>query len=265
ILEDSRAPIVLTQKPLVDKLPHFNGQAICLDSGWTQVANQPQENPISLAKPENLAYTLFTSGSTGRPKGVALEHRSVVAFVHWANQVFTPKQLQGVLFSHSICFDLSVFEMFVPLSAGGKVVIVPDVLHLPNLAARDELTLINTVPSAIAELLHLNCVPDSVKTINLAGEALSGSLVDQIYAATKVDKVYNLYGPTETTTYSTYTLVPSGCRVTIGKPIANTQAYILDANRMPVPIGVTGELYLAGAGLARGYHGRPDLTNERFV
>jgi len=265
ILEDSKVPIVLTQKSLVNELPNFVGQAICLDSGWTQIANHPQENPSSPVKPENLAYTLFTSGSTGRPKGVALEHRSAVAFIHWANRVFTPKQLEGVLFATSICFDLSVFEMFVPLSVGGKIVIVPNVLHLRNLSAKDGITLINTVPSAIAELLRMGCVPDSVKTINLAGEALSGSLVDQIYETTNVDYVYNLYGPTETTTYSTCTLLPSGCPVTIGKPIANTQAYILDANRNLVPIGVTGELYLAGAGLARGYYGRPDLTNERFV
>ena len=265
ILEDSKAPIVLTQKSLMDKLPNFSGQTVCLDSGWAQITNQPQENPVSLVKPENLAYTLFTSGSTGRPKGVALEHRSAVAFIHWANRVFTPKQLEGVLFSTSICFDLSVFELFVPLSAGSKVVIVPNVLHLPNLSAKDGITLINTVPSAMAELLRMGYVPQSVKTINLAGEALSGSLVDQIYALTNVDYVYNLYGPTETTTYSTYMLVPSGCPVTIGKPIANTQAYILDPNRNLVPIGVTGELYLAGAGLARGYYGRSDLTNERFV
>jgi thioesterase domain-containing protein/acyl carrier protein len=151
------------------------------------------------------------------------------------------------------------------LSTGGKVIVARNALHLPNLPEKDEVTLINTVPSAIAELLRMGAVPASVKTVNLAGEALLDTLVERIYANTKVDKVYNLYGPTETTTYSTYTLVRRGCPVTIGRSIADTQCYILDASRNPVPIGVMGELYIGGAGLARGYFARPELTNERFV
>ena len=265
ILEDSKAPIVLTEESLVDELPSFAGQSICLDADWARIACESEENLVIQVKPENLAYVLFTSGSTGRPKGVALEHRAAVNFLQWAKQVFTPQELAAVLFSTSVCFDLSVFEIFVTLSAGGKIILAPNVLHLPTLPAKDEVTLINTVPSAMAELLRMGAVPASVKTVNLAGEALSDTLVEQIYATTHVDKVYNLYGPTETTTYSTYTLVRRGCPVTIGRPIANTQCYILDASRNPVPIGVKGELYLAGSGLARGYYGRPELTNERFV
>ncbi len=265
ILQDSKAPIVLTQKSLVNELPEFAGKTVCLDSDWAKIAAQADDNPVSNSKPENLTYVLFTSGSTGRPKGVALEHRCAASFMEWGHQVFSAKELQGVLFATSICFDLSVFEMFVTLSAGGKVIIAPDVLQLPNLQAKNEITLINTVPSAISELLRVGGVPDSVKTINLAGEPLSDSLAAQIYATTKVERVYNLYGPTETTTYSTYTLVPRGGAVTIGKPIANTQVYIVDANRKPVPIGVPGELYIAGAGVARGYYGCADLTNERFL
>jgi acyl-coenzyme A synthetase/AMP-(fatty) acid ligase/acyl carrier protein len=116
----------------------------------------------------------------------------------------------------------------------------------------------------LAELLRVTTLPASVITANLAGEALPDVLVERIYGTTQVDKVYNHYGPTETF-YSTYTLVQRGCPVTIGRPIANTQCYILDASRNPVPIGVTGELYLAGSGLAHGYYRRPELTNERFV
>ncbi len=208
---------------------------------------------------------LFTSGSTGRPKGVAIEHRSAATFVHWALEVFSADDLAGVLLSTSMCFDLSIFEIFAPLSAGGKIILAENVLYLPRLAEREEVTLINTVPSAMAELVRANGVPASVRIVNLAGEALPATLVEQIYANTHVAHVYNLYGPTEDTTYSTYTKVERGAHVTIGRPLANTQAYVLDAYRRQTPIGVPGELYLAGAGLARGYYGRDDLTAERFI
>ena len=265
ILEDAHAPLVVTQRPVANDLPDFAGQRICLDSEWQAISQESMANPVVNVAPENLAYVLFTSGSTGRPKGVAIEHRNAATFVHWAQEVFRPEELDGVLLSTSICFDLSVFEMFVPLSKGGKVIVCDNVLQLRELVARNEVTLINTVPSAMAEMLRMGGVPDSVRTVNLAGEALPDVLVEQIYASTKAQRVYNLYGPTEDTTYSTYTLVPRGTRVTIGRPIANSQAYILDAELNPVPIGVPGELYLAGDGLARGYYGRPDLTSERFV
>jgi amino acid adenylation domain-containing protein len=265
ILQDSGAPIVLTQKSLAAALPHYSGEVLCLDSGWPEISRESHQTLERSVKPENLGYVLFTSGSTGRPKGVALEHRSAATFLHWARSLFTPEELSGVLFSTSMCFDLSVFEMFVPLSVGGKVIIAENALHLPALPAKDEVTLINTVPSAMTELVRLNAVPDSVEVVSLAGEALPPSLVGQIYSTARVKKLYNLYGPTEDTTYSTYTLVREGSAVTIGKPLANSQAYVLDKHRNPVPGGVPGELYLAGEGLARGYFGRPDLTAERFV
>jgi amino acid adenylation domain-containing protein/FkbH-like protein len=265
ILEDARPVAVLTQRSLAGGLPAFAGETIALDSAWREISREAETDPLVAVSSENLAYILFTSGSTGRPKGVALEHHSAATFVQWALETFSPEELDGVLFSTSICFDLSVFEVFVTLSAGGKVIIAPNVLHLPSLAARSEVRLINTVPSAMAELVRMGAVPASVRVINLAGEALTQSLADQIYANTGIEKLYNLYGPTEDTTYSTYTLVKRGAPVTIGKPLANTQAYILDPNRKPVPAGVPGELYLAGDGLARGYYGRNDLTSERFV
>lgn len=265
ILEDAKVPVVLTQESLIGELPNFAGKAICLDSDWEQIEGEsPTTAPIATT-PENLAYVLFTSGSTGRPKGVALEHRSAATFVQWAQTVFTPAELSGVLFSTSACFDLSIFEMFVPLSVGGTVIVVQNALFLPSDEARDHVTLINTVPSAMAELVHMGAVPKSVKTINLAGEALADTLVNEIYAETSVQKVYNLYGPTEDTTYSTYTLTAPSERVTIGKPLPNSQAYVLDARGNPQPVGVPGELFLAGAGLARGYFGRAELTAERFV
>jgi len=265
ILDDAKAPVLITQQRLVDLLPQSTATTVSIDANWPDIARESGENPARNTKPGNLAYVLFTSGSTGRPKGVALEHRSAATFIQWAQSVFTPEEVAGTLFSTSICFDLSVFEMFVPLSMGGKVIMTENALFLPKLPNPDEVTLINTVPSAIAELVRMKAVPASVQVVNLAGEALPTSLAQQIYDSTRVRKLYNLYGPTEDTTYSTYTLVPRAGEVTIGRPLANTQVYILDANARPTPIGVPGELYLAGEGLARGYFGRPDLTAERFV
>ena len=265
IVQDAQAPIVLTQQSLREQVAGAGATIICLDSEWDKIAAESGENLVRKPTPENLAYVLFTSGSTGRPKGVALEHQSAATFVKWAHTVFTPEELSGVLLSTSVCFDLSIFEIFVPLSAGGKVIVVENALYLPAAVARDEVSLINTVPSAIAELVHTQAVPASVKTVNLAGEALAPSLVNEIYASTSAAKVYNLYGPTEDTTYSTYTLTAPNQPVTIGRPLPNSQAYVLDRHGNPQPIGIPGELYLAGAGLARGYYGRPDLTRERFL
>jgi amino acid adenylation domain-containing protein len=265
IVEDAKAPILLAQEESARMLPNHAARVIRLDADWPAIAAMPATNLTSSATASNLGYVLFTSGSTGRPKGVALEHRSAAIFIQWAQDVFLPEEVKGTLFSTSVCFDLSVFEIFVPLSMGGKVIIAENALALPKLPAAHEVTLINTVPSAIAELIRMSGVPPSARVVNLAGEALPTSLAQQIYESTGVSKVYNLYGPTEDTTYSTYTLVPRGGEVTIGRPLPNTQAYILDENRQPLPIGVPGELYLAGDGLARGYFGREDLTRERFV
>src|SRR6185369_3797699 len=166
-----------------------------------------------------------------------------------------------------LSFDLSVFELFVTLSAGGKIILADNALHLPALDAADEVTLINTVPSAMAELLRIGAVPARVQTINLAGEALPASLVEKIYQQTGVQQVWNLYGPSEDTTYSTSVLIEKNQSgpIVIGRPIANTQVYICDEALQPMPVGVAGQLLLAGDGLARGYIGRPDLTAERFL
>jgi amino acid adenylation domain-containing protein len=264
MLEDSRAAVVLTKQNLVGELNQERAQIVCLDADWQKIAELPKENPVSSVKPNDLAYVIYTSGSTGKPKGVAIEHRNTVAFLSWANSIFTVEQLKGTLASTSVCFDLSVYEMFAPLSCGGAVILVENVLHLPSAPAAREVTLVNTVPSAITELLRIKGVPASVRTVNLAGEPLKTSLVRQIYELEHIKEVYDLYGPSEDTTYSTYTLRNTE-KATIGRPISNTQAYVLDRYLQPVPIGVPGELYLGGDGLARGYLNRPELTDERFI
>jgi acyl-coenzyme A synthetase/AMP-(fatty) acid ligase/acyl carrier protein len=179
-----------------------------------------------------------------------------------------PEELSRVLASTSICFDLSVFEIFAPLSCGGSTVVVSNALELAEAAKAAGVTLVNTVPSAMRELVRMKGIPESVRVINLAGEALTGALVREIYHATKAEKVFNLYGPSEDTTYSTFACVPrahQGAAAPIGKPIANSQVYVLDDWMHVVPVGVAGQLYLAGAGLARGYLNRPGLTAESFI
>ena len=150
------------------------------------------QNPQSTVQPNNLTYLLNTSGSTGLPKGVAIEHHSSMALICWAHKVFSEKEMGGVLFSTSICFDLSVFEIFSSLTMGGKAILANNLLELSSLKAASEVKLINTVPSAIAELLRIEGIPHSVCTVNLAGELLKSSLVKEIYDVKSIKRVYDL-------------------------------------------------------------------------
>jgi amino acid adenylation domain-containing protein len=268
MLEDAGAAALVTETGLAKRLLATAPPVcavVCLDGPDTGVSGSAPRRPERAAGPGNLAYVIYTSGSTGRPKGVAIEHRSAAALLAWARQVFSRDELAGVLASTSICFDLSVFEIFLPLSAGGSLLLAADALELPSLAARDRVTLVNTVPSALAELLRLGGLPPGARTINLAGEPLQEVLARRIYATGTVERLFNLYGPTEDTTYSTFSLVPREGAPSIGYPIAGTRAVVLDRWGHPAPVGVPGDLYLGGAGLARGYLGRPALTAERFV
>jgi|GEM_PF-166635 len=268
MLGDSQAKVLITETFLLQHLPPFAGAVVELDSQRAEIAAMSSQNPAVSISPANLAYVIYTSGSTGKPKGVAICHSSAVAFLHWCRETFLPEELYRVLASTSICFDLSVFEIFAPLSCGGSTVVVGNALELAEATKATDVTLVNTVPSAMRELIRMKGIPESVRVINLAGEALSGALVREIYEATKVEKVFNLYGPSEDTTYSTFALVPrghQGIAAPIGKPIANSQVYVLDEWMQVVPVGVVGQLYVAGAGLARGYLNRPGLTAESFI
>ncbi len=265
MLEEARPRVVVGQARLLEQLPEVGAHRVALEAD--ELVRERTDNPGRSAGPGNVAYILYTSGSTGRPKGVALEHRNAVAFVRWAGEEFSGEELAGVLAGTSLNFDLSVFELFAPLTRGGTVVVAENALALPGLAA-GRVTLVNTVPSAMAELVRTRGVPDSVRTVNLAGEPLTGALVRALEEAVPgVERVLNLYGPTEDTTYSTYARVPREAKrePVIGRPLKGTRAYVLDGELGPVPMGVAGELYLGGEGQARGYFGRPELTAERFV
>jgi amino acid adenylation domain-containing protein len=269
MLEDSAAPVVLTQERLLDGLgaaaPAGSTAFVCFDRDARALAAESAQRLPSAAGPGSLAYAIYTSGSTGRPKGVAIEHRSAAVLCHWAREVFPAADLAGMLASTSINFDLSVFEIFVPLAWGGTVILAENALALPHLPAAGRVTFVNTVPSAIAELVRAGSLPPSVRTVGLAGEPLKGVLAERIYAR-GVHAVYNLYGPSEDTTYSTWVRVEPGApgEPTIGRPIAGTELYLLRPGMEVASFGDEGEVYLGGQGLARGYLNRPDLTAERF-
>ncbi|WP_143281758.1 non-ribosomal peptide synthetase, partial [Caballeronia cordobensis] len=214
----------------------------------------------------NLAYVIYTSGSTGTPKGVMIEHRQTVNLLTWAQRNFTFDALRNTLFSTSINFDLSVFECFLPLSRGASVCLVDNALSLVRQPR--SVSLINAVPSAIKSLLAQHALKDiDLSTLNLAGEPLTTELIRQIFEQSRVQRLCNLYGPSETTTYSTWKRIKRDDAIvdSIGRPIDNTRIYLLDAAGRPVPMGAIGEIYIGGAGVARGYLNRPELTAERFL
>ncbi|MEQ1968103.1 amino acid adenylation domain-containing protein, partial [Xenorhabdus nematophila] len=292
ILEDAAPVAIVTQKTLADKLsgsvpavfiedilndPKFTRTRSCtgtLSFTGTQSSDNPDAQVLGLTS-SHLAYVIYTSGSTGLPKGVAIAHRNTVNFLTWAKRTFSPEELNQTLFTTSLNFDLAVYECFTPLISGGTVHIIPDALSLITtehsatkyVSTKQAATLINTVPSAIAHLIEANAIPTEIQTVNLAGEALKPHIVEHLFSRSAVQNVCNLYGPSETTTYSTWTRMnrETGFVSHIGRPIANTRIYILDAQQQPVPIGVAGEIYIAGSGVARGYLNRPELTAERFL
>ncbi len=266
MLADSGAAVVLADAASLPRVPPGVARVLQVDGPAGGEKTAAPVGPGNPAGPGNLAWVIYTSGSTGRPKGVAIEHASAAAFLGWAGEVFADELRDGVLASTSVCFDLSVFEIFGPLCHGGRVILAADALELATLPAAAEVGLINTVPSAMAELLRMGAVPPSVRTVNLAGEALPGQLVRQIYEETAAERVLNLYGPSEDTTYSLFAEVGrDDVAPPIGRPVAGTRARVAGPRGELLPAGVPGELLLGGVGLARGYLGRPDLTAERFV
>ncbi len=262
MLDDAGIDVLLTDRACAPVFAKHAARLVFVDGDYA-----PMEASPDTVQPRDLVYVIYTSGSTGKPKGVAITQANLSGLVDWARSFYAPDQLRGVLFSTSVCFDISVFEIFVPLACGAALVIAENALDLPRLPSASEVTLINTVPSVVPELLRSGPLPASVDTFQLAGERLLRSVVQRIYRQTAVRQVLNLYGPTEDTVYSTGAIVERDDELapSIGRPLLNKRALILDRHLQPVPPGIAGELYLGGSGLAREYLNRPELTGERFV
>src|SRR5579859_6713757 len=274
MLADARPVAVLTTAAAGRDLPGGTPQVVLDDpavaaavsrlaGGDLAAAERP--GPLGRSSP---AYVIYTSGSTGRPKGVVVEHRGVASLVSWASAEFGAAELSRVLASTSLSFDVSVFEIFAPLVWGGCVEVVGSLLALAD-GVGDPASgrMISGVPSAISQVMSTSKVRVSAAAVVLAGEALTSRVFAGIRGTWPGARIWNIYGPTETTVYVTSWRSGEGADQVpvIGRPIWNTRAFVLDENLRLVPPGVAGELYLAGAGLARGYLGRPALTAERFV
>ncbi|MEM8960334.1 MAG: amino acid adenylation domain-containing protein [Acidobacteriota bacterium] len=267
IVDDADPVLVLTRDDLLPEGLVEPSRVLDLERHRDRWYAQPSHRPDVLRDSERMAYLIYTSGSTGRPKGVAIRHRGVAALTDWAEATFSLDTLRGVGAVTSINFDLSTFELLVPLALGGTSVVMRDALALAEDPTRERVRLVNTVPSAMTELLRLEGVPPHATDVILAGEPLRRALVDQVHALPRVRKVMNAYGPSEDTTYTTIADVPVNERSepVLGLPIDGTHLHVLDAELRPVPIGVVGQVFLSGTGVARGYLGLPRRTAESFV
>ncbi|WP_267273291.1 non-ribosomal peptide synthase/polyketide synthase [Pseudomonas putida] len=270
MIEDSGVQLLLTQSHL--QLPLAEGvQTLALD---LEPGADDARNPNVAVAPENLAYVIYTSGSTGRPKGAGNRHSALVNRLCWMQQAYRLDARDSVLQKTPFSFDVSVWEFFWPLMTGARLVVAApgdhrDPARLVELITGENITTLHFVPSMLQAFLQDSGVPrcTSLARIVCSGEALPADAQQQVFAKLPKAGLYNLYGPTEAAIDVTHWTCREEGRdsVPIGEPIANLACYILDAELQPVPVGVLGELYLAGAGLARGYHRRPGLTAERFA
>lgn len=278
MIQDAHLPVLLTQQRLRDTLPESEETAIlALDTeiAWEDESSRWDANPNSGVGPENAAYMIYTSGSTGKPKGVINLHRSLTNRLWWMQQMYQLTPDDRVMQKTPFSFDVSVWEFFWPLLSGARLVVArpgghQDPAYLAALIGEQQITTMHFVPSMLqAFLLEPNLEPcRSLRQVMCSGEALPFDLQERFFARFETAALHNLYGPTEAAIDVTYWQCERGSKdgtVPIGRPIANTQIYILDRAMQPVPIGVAGELYIGGVNVARGYFQRPELTAEKFI
>ncbi|NEP13292.1 MAG: amino acid adenylation domain-containing protein [Symploca sp. SIO2C1] len=279
MLENSQTSVLLTQNNLVAGLPENKAQIICLDADWHLVSQEPDFNPHCTASQENLAYVIYTSGSTGKPKGVAMKHLALTNLIWWQLENTTVSSRAKTLQFAPISFDVSSQEMFATWCGGGTLVLISEELR------RDSVALLHFVRAKQIERLFLpfvalqqlaetaqswGLIPTNLREVITAGEQLQITpAIASFFSELKTCSLHNHYGPSETHIVTAFTLSGStdnwSALPPIGRPIANTQTYILDQLAQPVPVGIPGELYIGGVSLARGYLNRPDLSAERFI
>ena len=274
MLQDAQAPVVLTQARLLDRLPPDVHGIFCLDRDWASLNDESTGNLVPVAGGKNLAYAIYTSGSTGKPKGVPNTHEGIVNRLLWMQDTYKLNATDRVLQKTPYSFDVSVWEFFWPLMTGACLVVARphghrDPSYLVDLIAEQKITTIHFVPSMLSIFLEADGVERcrTLRRVFASGEALSFELQQRFFEQLQAE-LHNLYGPTEAAVDVTYWQCRADSQhsiVPIGRPVANTQIYILDPNLEPVPIGVAGELHIGGRQLARGYLNRPDLTAEKFI
>ncbi|MCK5920093.1 MAG: amino acid adenylation domain-containing protein, partial [Methylococcales bacterium] len=269
MLEDAEVEVLVTQSSLEERLSVHNIQAICLDADKEVIASQSTEIPESEVKAEDLAYVIYTSGSTGKPKGVEIPHRALTNFLQSMSREPGLTAKDVLLAVTTLSFDIAGLELYLPLLVGAKIVLASrekasDGEQLAAQIKTSEVTVMQATPATWRLLLETGWNGQEKLKILCGGEALTRELAEELLK--RGDSLWNMYGPTETTIWSAvHQVQPGKGPVSVGHPIGNTRIYILDEQHQPVPIGVAGEMYIAGAGLARGYWKRTALTAERFV
>lgn len=269
MLENSEVSVLLTQQALEKRLPPNQALKVFLDADWERIAVTNVKNPLHRLHGENLAYVIYTSGSTGLPKGVQISHNALRNFLLSMRQKVGITARDALLAVTTLSFDIAGLELFLPLIAGATVVVADrdttmDGRRLSERLEQDGVTLMQATPATWRLLFASNWRSMPALRALCGGEALPRDLAAQLLNS--VASLKNVYGPTETTIWSSlHQVAPSDPLIPIGKPIGNTQFYVLDAFFHPTPVGVPGELYIGGAGLARGYFKRPDLTAEKFT
>ncbi|MEH1928141.1 non-ribosomal peptide synthetase [Nostoc sp.] len=267
MLEDAKVSVLLTQEKLLKHFDDFSNPIICIDEDWATITQHSQENPTNCVTSDNLAYVIYTSGSTGKPKGVLLQHRGLSNLAKAQIGVFNLQPSNRILQFASLSFDASIFEIVMALQTGATLYLANKESLLPGQSLlqllREKAITHVTLPPAVLAVLPTESLP-ALQTIICAGESCTDDIVKRWWSSSR--RFFNAYGPTEATVWSTVAEISSlSEKPPIGRPIANTQIYILDKYLQPLPIGITGELYICGEGLAQGYINRPELTTENFI